>query len=401
MKKHYFFTFLLLVFSANYLKAQTLKADVLVIGNSSAAVAAGLQSANSGVNTILLLQSDGFNVSNSFKNLPSGLAAEFLKKMRLAKKISDTTAAVLIDAETANQVLKQWTDSCKNLVVISNVNWVKAHKIGKKWHFKLANGDIINPLVLINTNDVNLNKALKIETDTAKIGANLTYQNTTYRTSIAAGFYNNESTNGIVSMYPFLNPKHDNFIWLNNNQSMLVGQGVGAVAAFAGFFKSKTSLSNLKTIQAELLNFKLNLMPFADVSIFDANWKAIQMVGIEGIIKTEISPTNALFLPNKLVTTQEIKQPLKDFYYKAQIWFDDYKAPLMTIEATIDMICYVGGKAPQSTLKSIEKNWKKTYKFNSPLNLKREITRRELAVLLQDFMPPFNINVDKDGKVLR
>ncbi|WP_379086546.1 hypothetical protein [Pedobacter sp. UC225_65] len=60
--------------------AQTLKPDVLVIGNGNAAVAAGLQSAISGVKTTILLQAGGFDISPISGNLSSGIEATFLKK---------------------------------------------------------------------------------------------------------------------------------------------------------------------------------------------------------------------------------------------------------------------------------------------------------------------------------
>lgn len=142
-------------------------------------------------------------------------------------------------------------------------------------------------------------------------------------------------------------------------------------------------------------------MPFVDVGIKDASWKAIQMVGISGVIKAEETNGKLLFNGEKLVSTADIKQVVKDHYYKAQIWFDDYKSDVITIGAALDMICYVGNKAPESTLKEVEKKWKTTYAFTSKFEAERQISRRELAVLLQDYMPPFNVTVDKTGKIIR
>lgn len=99
-------------------------------------------------------------------------------------------------------------------------------------------------------------------------------------------------------------------------------------------------------------------MPFVDIGIKDANWKAIQMVGISGVIKAEETNGKLLFNGEKLIRTVDIKEVVKDHYYKAQIWFDDYKNEVITIGAALDMICYVGNKAPESTLKEVEKNGK-------------------------------------------
>ncbi|RZK55142.1 MAG: hypothetical protein EOO87_08630 [Pedobacter sp.] len=182
---------------------------------------------------------------------------------------------------------------------------------------------------------------------------------------------------------------------------MLAGQAAGATATYAAFYSFKTSQSNLKKIQGELVNYKLNIMPFADVKLNDTNWKAIQFVGLTGVLKANLDNGNANFSPNQLVTTAEIKQPFKDFYYKAQIWFDDYKSEQMTIGSALDMICYVGNKALDNTKKELTKKWKTSYQFKTEFDLERQINRVEFAVMLQDYMPPFNVNVEKTGKVVR
>ena len=113
------------------------------------------------------------------------------------------------------------------------------------------------------------------------------------------------------------------------------------------------------------------------------------------------SADKILFAPEKEVSVLEITQPIKDFFYKAQIWFDDYHSPMMTLSSTLDLICYVGNKSPENTKKEVERKWKTTYKLRFDFELDRLITRREFAVLLQDFMPPFNVNIDNKGKVVR
>jgi hypothetical protein len=65
------------------------------------------------------------------------------------------------------------------------------------------------------------------------------------------------------------------------------------------------------------------------------------------------------------------------------------------------MIAYVGNKSPENIQKEVQKNWKTKYAFKSNFDISRQINRRELAVLLQDYMPPFNVNVDNKGKVIR
>ena len=101
--RKYLFLFSALFFSFQ-LKAQTLKPDVLVVGNSNAAVAAAIQSAQSNVKTILLLQAGGFDIEPIGKDLHSGVQATFLQKIKSFKKqnesVVDSIADVNFDKQT-------------------------------------------------------------------------------------------------------------------------------------------------------------------------------------------------------------------------------------------------------------------------------------------------------------
>lgn len=395
MRKQLFFILILLTFSIK-LKSQTLKTDVLVIGNGSSAIAAGLQSAISGVKTTVLLQAGGFDISPISNDINSGLQADFLEKI----KAIDSTQTKSFTKNTANDVFKKWSDSTKNLTIIRDVLWVKPARAGSNWSFKLSNGSTLKAKVLVNVADEKLNAALKI-TAPKNAWTKLDYNTTNYRTSVASGKFIDPSHGNLFSMYDLFIPLQENLVWISDSESMLIGQAAGAAAAYAAFFKTKTSLANLKTIQGELLNYKLNLMPFDDIKQSDLNWKAIQMVGLTGVLKAEVKESTVLFSPEKQVSVIEITQPIKDFFYKAQIWFDDHKGITMTLSSTLDLLCYVGNKSPESTKKEVEKKWKTTYKFTSDFDLSKFVDRREFAVLLQDYLPPFNVNVDNKGKVVR
>lgn len=398
--KRYLFLFPILILSAQ-LKAQTLKPDVFVVGNGNAAAAAAIQAAESNVKTILLLQSGGFDIEPIGKDLHSGVQAVFLKKLNDFQKQSDSIIEVKFDKQTANEVLTKWTDSIKNLTVIKNVLWVKADRSGKGWVFKLSDGKTVRPEVFINVSDQKLNAALKIDAANTTSWNKFDYQNPIYKTSVATGKNIDGSTSSIYSLYQFLMPTQENLVYVADPSSMLMGQSAGAIAAYAGFFNLKTSESNLKKIQGELIAFNTNLMPFTDVGVKDANWKAIQLVGLTGVLKAEEVNGKLIFNAEKLVSTTDIRQPIKDHYYKAQIWFDDHKSDIITIGDALDLIRYVGNKDLATMRKEIDKKWKTTYGFSSDFKVERQISKRELAALLQDYMPPFNVTIDKTGKILR
>ncbi|MGF1925152.1 MAG: hypothetical protein ACQUHE_13315, partial [Bacteroidia bacterium] len=274
--------------------------------------------------------------------------------------------------------------------------WTKASRSGNSWAFKLSDGQTLKPRILVVAGDSKLQSTLEIKALPTNFESQLDYKNTLYRTSVSA-----VAPSSIFSMYNFLVPNEENLIWLKPDAGMMVGQAAGATAAYAGFFGKKLSEVNLKSTQGELINYGLALMPFSDIRINDLNWKAIQFVGVTGIIKATFESNEAMFMPDQLVTIEEIRQPIKDFYYKAQIWFDDHKESVLTLQSAIDLVSYVGLKSPENTTKLIQQRWKTTYKFSSTFDLGKQLTRREFVTILQDYMPPFDVNVDKNGKVVR
>lgn len=395
MKKLFFlFIYLIPLLS----QAQTIKTDVLVLGNSNAAFAAGIQASESGVNTIILTQSDGFKLSE-FNKLPqTGITKAFEKRARKSLKIADSIALPEITNQILNAVIKNWSDSSKLLDVTNNTTYFELKRSGSGWEAKLTKEKSIKAKVLIVADDIQkILLALKVTSLNVAEAANLNYSENLYRTTIGGI---NETTD-FLSLYNLLIPNQENILYIKPD-NLEIGQAAGATAAYAAFFQTKTSLSNLKRIQGELLSYKLSLMPFEDVKIADSNWMAIQKIGITGILKADIKNRKVYFNPEKEVSYDEIKQPIKDYYYKAQIWFDDHQNIPINLENTISMVCYVGNKAVDATKAEIEKKWNKNYKFSSKYDLKKVLTRREFSVIINEYLKPFDmVNVDRTGRVIR
>ena len=142
-------------------------------------------------------------------------------------------------------------------------------------------------------------------------------------------------------------------------------------------------------------------MPFTDVSTLDTNWRAIQFIGLSGILRGAINEGTLQFNPEMTVKTSEIREVVKEYYYKAQIWFDDYKSEDMTLGSTLSLFCYVKGKSLESTTAEVIKKWTTVYGLKEAYNPDRVINRREFAVLSADYLQPFNVTIDKTGRVTR
>jgi hypothetical protein len=393
MKRVYFIVLAAVILASN-LQAQTVKTGVLVVGNGSNALGAGIQAAKSGVKTTILMTEAGFSPALPSKSIISGIERDFLKAINDGKQASTEV--------NTNDLIKLFTDTIKNLTVIKSANWSKLKRSGSGWVVDLSEKSSIKAEVLVDADHSGkLKQALQIDYKAPTWQA-LDYTNNLYKTSIAAGFALGSSNASFLSLYQFLIPEQNNLLALNPEQeSFSGGQAAGATAAYAAFFDRKTSESNLKNIQGELINFRLSIMPFSDVNDLDSNWKAMQFMGLSGILKAELANGTASFLPEKAVNTAEITQPLKDHFYKAQIWFDDHKGQDMTIGATIDLVCYTGGRSPATTRAEIAKYWKSKFKFSSEFDEKRIINRREFSVLFYSYNNPFNVIVDKTGRITR
>lgn len=396
MKKLFFvFAFIIPI----VIHAQTTKTDVLVIGNGIAAFSAGVQASESGVNSIILTQSDGFKLGSLKLTPTNGVVKAFEKRAKKSLKLVDSARIPELNNQVANAIIKNWSDSSKFLKVINDTPVYGVKRSGMGWEIKLTKDKSIKAKVLIiaDTSD-KLISILKITNIKLARLIPLAYSENLYRTSIA-GVNGNYAS--ILSLYSLLVSDQENLLYIDTT-NINIGAAAGATGAYAAFYKTKTSLSNLKRIQGELLSYQYSLIPFEDVEVTDSNWLAIEKIGITGIVKGEIMNGKVFFHPEKIISENEILQPIKDYYYKAQIWFDDHQNIPMNLENTISMVCYVGNKSVDATKAELQKKWNKNYRFSSKYDLKKVLSRREFSVIINEYLKPFDeVNVDKSGRVIR
>ncbi len=379
------------------IQAQTTRADVVILGNGDAAYSSALQVSRSGVSVVLLTQRPAVDLSD----IKTNKSAEITKIYEQVRQKEIDFAAYnrkVLTAPKKKKGVREKVDSIKQFKVITDTVLAELKLAGNSWEAKLAKDISLKCKVLIIAEEDKklLSKLSIVDLKPADLSA-LNYTENSYRTTIAGV----TGTANFLSLYHLLNTDHENLLYIGRGNAE-IGQAAGATAAYAAFFKTKTSLSSLKRIQGELLNYKLPLMPFNDVKIIDSNWLAIQKVGVTGILKAEIKGQKVLFNPDRAVAYEEIKQPIKDYYYKAQIWFDDHQDVPINLENTISLVTYVGNKAEDATKAELQKKWNTNYRFSSKYDLKRVLTRREFSVIINEYLKPFDdVNVDRTGRVIR
>jgi len=414
----------LLLFYTSYTHAETIKTDVLVIGDSPSAATAAIQSARSKLKTILIMPgawlANGMPAGNTYvittnRNIPTGIWGEFEEKVKGFYKNTTgyeapANVTLKFEASTGADILRKIADTVKDLTIKLNTPFTTIKKDGTGWDVTIAeNGiiTIINARVVVD--------ATERGDAVVKAGAtmlpviNHTNSGELYRTSIATS---DLLTDGFIPMRDVivkdaenllvtekLLPRNGNIQYLP--LQMALGQGVGTVAAYIAFFKTTNKSLKVRIAQQELLDFKGYLLPFADVKRDERSIRAVQQIGATGLLKGIKKGNELLFMPDALVTTEEIKSVLTEIYTRAFLWFNKEKPGEKFTEGNLlSLISEMTLSDPQTLQVTVKNDWKGKYGFASDFDLNRPVTRLEFAVLVNRYLNPFARTVDLQGEIV-
>jgi hypothetical protein len=396
MKKIYCF-FLLFCLGAHASFAQKLRTDVCVYGNTTAALAAGIQSARSGVQTLLISTSDSWIDQPSLADwenasIASGLGTELLKKYTQLEKNK------VLKADSLLQSIKALADTVKNLKIISASAIEEIKESGKGWELNLKGGQKIKALILVD-GDTNhaLLKQLGLKPSVSSTIA-FDVNNPLTKTSVAI-----LGTNSILPLQALLVEKQANIVSIPSAVSAFsqlnAGQAAGATAAYCAFFKTTTEQLNVRLIQGELLTYKATLLPFKDMQQTDSNFVALKHVALTGLLNSGIVQQEGTYqwMGNNNLHADEIKVSMKKLYSRSQIWFADHAVVKeLSIGDAISLITYTATRGTELKIE-IERGWKSTLGLAGSFNENRKINRNEFSVLLEAYLQPFARQVDMQG----
>jgi len=411
--------FLILSLFGLCIQAQTLKTGVLVVGNTPAGVSAAIQSARSGAKTTYLTQSLSVNPVFSEEDLRYlwNIRNHYFLKERKKSKVTDSIIALKINLNKASDLIKNIADTVKNLSLNHNNVVDEIKKDGKGWEVRLKGGQKIKTDVIVDATDklslasllgVDLKKALTIP-----VKSDNPFDNKLIRSGLATGFLelpNKERSMASIPPGALIPSGFENFIIIPKQigqikpERMELGQAAGTIAAYCAFFKTTTKSINIRVVQGELLAFNAILIPFSDIDLKDPNFKAFQQLGLSGLMKSimvkEGNINKIKFDTAGIITAEELRAPMKEFYTRSQIWFADNKADTLTIGDAISLFMFTATRG-EELKKEIEDGWKASFKFNSKFDLKRNITRKEFGILADRYLQPFNVRVDPAGNLMR
>jgi len=399
MKKIYCF-FLLFCLGAHASFAQKIRTDVCVYGNTTAALAAGIQSARSGVQTLLISNSDSWIDQPSLADwesagIASGMGTELLKKYTQLEKHKELKADSLL------QSIKTLADTVKNLKIISASTIEEIKESGKGWELTLKGGQKIKALILVDggTNHALLKQlGLKPSANSA-----IAFDVTNPLTKTSVGIL---GPNSLLPLQALVVEKQANIVSIPSGVSAFAqlnaGQAAGATAAYCAFFKTTTENLNVRLIQGELLTYKATLLPFKDMHQTDSNFVALTHVALTGLLNSGIGQNEGTYqwMGNNNLHTDEIKISMKKLYSRSQIWFADHaNVKELSIGDAISLITYTATRGTELKIE-IERGWKSTLGLAGSFNENRKISRNEFSVLLEAYLQPFATQVDLQGELI-
>lgn len=402
IKKFTLIVFSLILSIASY--GQNIKTGVLVVGATPAAMAAAIQSAKSGVKTILIDAGnfESITLSAADRAIKAGIYTQLRTRIDSLQKFPSTDTQEFLPTFIGT-VFKGWADTVKNLIVLPNSSITKIQKSKKGWEVILGKREIKTDLILDATSAFSIAKMAVLSKATVEAKPVKSVDTSKlYRTSVAVS----AADNGFYKPLPlssFIFSEVENVVLAapqSNLMTLSTGQAAGAIAAYCSFFNTHTGNVDVRKVQSELLTFKGRIIGFADIPMADSAIIAFQHIGVTGIVKGLGEGEKLLFHPEKTVSTEELRQPFREYYSRSQIWFLDNKSDAITLAEALSLIKFTASRA-QELDAEVEKAWNTSLKFSGSFDLKRVITRKELAILFDRYLQPFNVSVDLNGHVRR
>jgi hypothetical protein len=167
-----------------------------------------------------------------------------------------------------------------------------------------------------------------------------------------------------------------------------IGQAAGVLAALGVKNNVQLSKINIREVQNALLQSNAYIMPFFDAPVSDSDFKAVQRLGVLGIVKGEGIPykwaNQTWFYPDKVVSQYEFVNGLRPYYQSLFQRYDASGDPL-TLQYFYEILLSIGFEKSVAV---------KNMKGDTP------ISRRQLARLIDTYLTLFTTPIDLNGVVI-
>ncbi|QCK16761.1 FAD-dependent oxidoreductase [Mangrovivirga cuniculi] len=170
-----------------------------------------------------------------------------------------------------------------------------------------------------------------------------------------------------------------------------IGQAAGAIATIAIQNGVSTKEINIRKVQELLVNSSAYIIPYYDIKPENPHFELIQKIGATGILRGTGIPykwaNQTWFYPDQPISQYKLLIGLKDIY--PQLHSEHGSGELITLGKLIEWMKLIDSDIESTTLPEEVKDLKN----NSVL------TRLEVALIINHYLDPFNIEIDFKGKI--
>ena len=186
---------------------------------------------------------------------------------------------------------------------------------------------------------------------------------------------------------------------------LLIGQAAGVLAAIAARENVSPQSVSVRRVQSVLLKYNAYIMPYCDVKPDNSYFRAIQRIGATGILRGVGAPNGwenrTWFYPDSTIFPADFYPPMSRFYLPNQPLLvanaQDFSKKMSIEDVTKAIAIMQNPKNNALFLEQIKEKWTNLGLKN--YDLKRLITRAELAVLLDATLNPFEKTIGFDGEL--
>ena len=188
--------------------------------------------------------------------------------------------------------------------------------------------------------------------------------------------------------------------------TLQIGQAAGTLGALSALQNKSIDKVAVRDVQKSLLKHGVYLLPYLDVPKNHPDFLALQRVGSTGILKGEGKSVKwcneTWFRADSTLKMNEL-EGLTDVYPYIKIDQSDNKE--LNWNDALILLKKIAQKEKRSTSKNIDASFRSTYssmRANEKPDFEKKITRREMAVLIDKILDPFdNKQVNIHGEYIK
>ncbi|MDG1275652.1 MAG: FAD-dependent oxidoreductase [Algoriphagus sp.] len=176
-----------------------------------------------------------------------------------------------------------------------------------------------------------------------------------------------------------------------------IGQAAGTLACVSLKTKKAPAEVSIRSVQQTLLDQGAYLMPFIDIDPSSPHFQAVQKIGVSGVLKGEGVPylwaNQTWFYPERLVSEYELVDGLRPIFSELKDFWGASGTSLTgeRFQMILEKV------KPNTPLLEIAQAYKRTG-LSGQFTTDKKLNRLEVAVLIDELLNPFEVEVNWEGE---